>query len=826
MAKKLLVYLFTLLAVFSFAQTVPTSTAIRINQLGFYPQCSKLAVVVGANAGTFYITSLDLSDTVYTGTLGSSVNWALSGENVQVADFSSFCDVGNYILVIPGLGKSYPFKIDSKVHLPVSKSIIKAYYFQRASTPITAACGGVYARAAGHPDNNVIVLPSAASTNRPAGTVISTPKGWYDAGDYNKYIVNSGISTYTLLAAYEHFPAYYDTLKLNIPESGNSIPDLLDETLWNLHWMLTMQDPYDGGVYNKTTNANFDAFIMPDKATTARYVVAKGTAATLDFAAVMAQASRIFKPYLPSFSDSCLAAAKFAWQWGRKNPAVQFINPLASGTYPAVVTGGYPDSQFGDEMEWAANELYITTKADSFYTAGKVATVTNYGIPFWATVRTLGLMSLAHHRKNLTAIADTTVIKNKLIAVSTVYKDNQGISPYRIAMGRVAGDFSWGGNSNAGNQAMLLIAAYQINNDINYWNAALSNMDYILGRNATAYSFVTGNGSYPPMHPHHRVSEADGIVNPVPGLVAGGPQNKSTGDSCTLTAYPATSYSDLQPCYTLNEVTINWNAPFVFLTGALDAINPGSKELKALITANGSIDLCDSGSVILSCNTGNGYTYQWKKDGKDIAGATTSSYTASATGKYTAAITNGIYKTNSNPIQLNIGQTSIIAIAGTDQTITKSSTLLAGNKPPVGTGLWTVVNGGGNILHPSSDTITVTGIPVGTSTFRWSIISGSCPSSSSDMTVTASYVLSGIAETDSYEVRPNPFIDATSIQINSSSISKLDIQVSDLKGILVYSSQDHFTNEPIYLNKMATGMYIVRASYRNKAFIFKIVKNE
>ena len=64
-------------------------------------------------------------------------------------------------------------------------------------------------------------------------------------------------------------------LDINIPESGDGAPDLLNEIVWNLRWMLTMQDPYDGGVYNKVTNANFDGMVMPSAAVTPRYVVPK-----------------------------------------------------------------------------------------------------------------------------------------------------------------------------------------------------------------------------------------------------------------------------------------------------------------------------------------------------------------------------------------------------------------------------------------------------------------------------------------------------------------------------------------------------------------------
>ena len=96
-----------------------------------------------------------------------------------------------------------------------------------------------------------------------------------------------------------------------------AIPDLLNEALWNLEWMLTMQDPHDGGVYHKLTNKRFDGVVMPHEATSERYVVQKSTAAALDFAAVMATASRVLAKYeeqLPGMSARMLAAAESAWQ--------------------------------------------------------------------------------------------------------------------------------------------------------------------------------------------------------------------------------------------------------------------------------------------------------------------------------------------------------------------------------------------------------------------------------------------------------------------------------------------------------------------------------
>ena len=149
-----------------------------------------------------------------------------------------------------------------------------------------------------------------------------------------------------------------------------ALPDLLNETLWNLRWMLTMQDPNDGGVYHKLTNAAFDKMVMPDKATTPRYVVQKSTAATLDFAAVMAQSARIFKQFpkeLPGLADSCLNAANKAWDWAQKNPNVLYNqNAMNQKFSPKITTGDYGDRNVSDEFIWAASELFVTTQNDSY----------------------------------------------------------------------------------------------------------------------------------------------------------------------------------------------------------------------------------------------------------------------------------------------------------------------------------------------------------------------------------------------------------------------------------------------------------------------------
>ena len=203
-------------------------------------------------------------DTVFRGVLSGLRHSLNSSLQTRAADFSELKQSGTFRLAVAGCCQSYVFRIEEKVHQPAAVASLKAFYFQRASMRLERAFAGPWSRAAGHPDTAVIIHPSAVSAGRKAGAIISVPGGWYDAGDYNKYMVNSGISTGTLLSAYEDFKSYFDKLHTNIPAMAKPVPDILNEILYNLRWMLSMQDPEDGGVYNKCTNAAFDPMIMPD----------------------------------------------------------------------------------------------------------------------------------------------------------------------------------------------------------------------------------------------------------------------------------------------------------------------------------------------------------------------------------------------------------------------------------------------------------------------------------------------------------------------------------------------------------------------------------
>lgn len=554
--------------------------AIRLNQLGFYPKAPKKAVVAGnPTADAFYVLSQDKKDTLFSGVLSEQRTSPYSGKNTRIADFSTFEQEGTFLIAVEGAGFSHPVVIGPEIHAELTKAAIKGFYFQRASTALPAEYAGKWARPAGHPDTMVQIHASAASPKRPEGTFISAPLGWYDAGDYNKYIVNSGISMGTMLSLFEDFPAYVKELEVAIPERENELPDLLDELLWNLRWMRAMQDPEDGGVYHKLTTPGFEGMIMPEEAQKQRYVVQKGTAASLDYAAVMAQASRVLSQYedqLPGLSADYLESAEKAWKWAQKNPEQIYDQGEMNKKFkPAVTTGAYGDQDVNDEWIWAASELFITTGKRSYLDSVNLFPNEDTPLPSWSQVRLLGYYSLLRHQDKLAGITQPELgeLENRIIKFADALISTVDRNAYATVMGGSERDFIWGSSAVAANQGIALIQAYKLTGDKKYLRNALSNLDYLLGRNATAYSFVTGYGQKTPMYPHHRPSVADGLEEPVPGLLAGGP-NPGQQDKCSgyLSSAADESYADVVCSYASNEIAINWNAPLVYLAGAIEAL--------------------------------------------------------------------------------------------------------------------------------------------------------------------------------------------------------------------------------------------------------------
>ncbi len=556
---------FALLAATAFAAS-PT-TDIKVDQVGYLPSKPKIALVAAATPATDFTVRRSSDDSVVLrGKLTPPEADADSGDHVQAADFSALHDPGQYYLDVANVGRSWNFQIAPDVYARAYYLAMRAYYGQRCGTAVDLGPEFPgYKHPACHLDGQY------HATSGETGPHPHDGKGWHDAGDYGRYVVNSGISTGTLLWTYEMFGPRIQKKTLNLPESGNGTPDILNEIRWNLDWMLSMQAA-DGGVWHKQTSENFCAFIMPEDDKLTSYVIGTGTepfkssCATGDFAAVMAIAARVYRPFDAAFSTTALAAAKRAWVWLEKNPAVLFHNPKG------ILTGDYGDRDCSDEIFWAAAELWRTTGEAAYaqyFTAhapGFLRSIGPANPPNWGNVAALGLWTYALSGVK-SPLADE--IRSTSVEAADALVDRTRQSPYRHDM--TTKDYNWGSNSNAANYGLQLLVANALHPDPRYVDAAAENLHYILGRNTLSLSFVTQVGEHPFQHPHHRPSASDGLAQPWPGLMSGGPNHaKQDPEMRTMPDLPpAKMYLDRTGSYASNEIAINWNAPLVFLLAGL-----------------------------------------------------------------------------------------------------------------------------------------------------------------------------------------------------------------------------------------------------------------
>ena len=538
--------------------------AIKVDQVG-YPLNGPKVALVSAPATIFEIRRSSVGGVVFRGTLEPPQRDPDSGDQVQAADFSGLRRAGSFYLVVPGVGRSWNFTVGKKVFEHTYYLTMRAFYGQRCGTAVDLGPEFPgYAHAICHQHGEFHPSSGASGPRDNIG-------GWHDAGDYGRYMVNSGITTGTLLWTWEIYGQKLKNIPLKIPESGNGTPDILNEVRWNLEWMLKMQDD-DGGAWHKQTSEHFSSFVAPEDDKLPSEVIGTGaapyksTCATADLAAVGAIAARVYKPYDAKFAARALDAARRAWAWTEKNPDVTFRNP------PGVTTGEYSDASCKDERLWAAAELWRTTGEaayHNFFLINFAEFLPNLDSPpaeNWSSVGSMGLWTYAlSSRKDADPKAVAAIRERTLEAAHSVVERTRS-NPYRVSM--QARDYVWGSNGVAAGYGMYLLIANQFEPDNSFVDAARDNLHYLMGRNTFSLSWVTQVGDHPFQHPHHRPSGDGKQSGAWPGLLSGGP-NARPQDK-VLAAFPkdlppAKGYADQLASYASNEICINWQASLVFL---------------------------------------------------------------------------------------------------------------------------------------------------------------------------------------------------------------------------------------------------------------------
>ncbi|SHM65448.1 endoglucanase [Fibrobacter sp. UWR3] len=539
--------------------------SVRYNHVGYAPKGPKvflLACDVADNPlkgmQPWFEVYTERGERVFGASMAEKGACSYTDEFVWEGDFSEIARDGNYRIAVMDakgniLAESKFFEVSDRLALEQLSLTLKSFYFQRCGVELTPDRAGKWARPAAHLDDNIEFHPSMER----AGTW-NAHGGWYDAGDYGKYIVNGGVSLATLLLAAE-FADDRPMVSSNADffDVGSFRSNLLEEIRFELEFFLRMQDE-DGGVFFKVSPVRWDGFVSPSQsdALQKRQILGKSTTSTLNFAGALAQAHRVFARAYPGFAKQCLDAALRAYRWAVENPDV---------TYPHNTegSGGYGDERYDDEFFWARAMLYREGQvagADlkELLLRDMEKCPPDLGMS-WRDTQNLGWIALALQSQD----PDLQVrARNTLKGVADKIVKLAGEDPYGLSIRK----FVWGSNGEIANHALTLFLVDEWFPSKVYADCARRMLDFIFGKNPVDRCFVTGSAWSSPKFIHHRISHSDGIEAPIPGLLAGG-INADRQDLHRFPHYPGPqpgfSYTDERCSFASNETAINWNAPLV-----------------------------------------------------------------------------------------------------------------------------------------------------------------------------------------------------------------------------------------------------------------------
>ncbi len=348
----------------------PPTPFIVVDQFGYLPDMQKIAVVrdpeFGFDSGwdftpgaVYQVVDTKTQAVVYEGQVtpwkGGAVDPS-SGDHAWSFDFSSVTTPGTYVIRDKQAGyDSYPFDIAANVYKPVLVQAVRMLYYQRAGFPKDAQYAGEgWADRASHLGPHQDTEARLYSAKSDKSTERDLHGGWYDAGDFNRYTKWAGDDVVMLLHAYQDNPAAF-TDDFNIPESGNGVPDLLDEVKWELDWMVRMQN--DDGSLLCVLGAGSGS--PPSAAHDPSYYGPATTGASYGGSMAFAYAATIYGQ-LPQFRDYAAdlkARAVRAWTWAQANPAVIFHNNDAAS--PGLAAGDQEVDDHGRQVAALDAAVYL-----------------------------------------------------------------------------------------------------------------------------------------------------------------------------------------------------------------------------------------------------------------------------------------------------------------------------------------------------------------------------------------------------------------------------------------------------------------------------------
>lgn len=578
---------------------------IVLNQTGFERLGPKLAILRADAEGPVGWQVVDRAGQPVLSGLSRPMGYDESaGEAVHQIDLGDLEAHGEGFRIEACGVQSRAFAIGTQATSTLAEDSLRYFYLNRLGIDIEPAYSGgeAWARAGGFMDARATCFHGAdmSGTQWPAcDYTLATSGGWADAGDYGQYVVNGGISVWTLQYVFERLQTRgaleqtgWNGRRVALPESRDGVSEILIEARWQLEFMLGLQIPDGARVWVDGREADADMPVpveidgtglvhhklherawlplplLPADAREPRFLLPPSTAATLNLAASAAQCSRVWRALDPEFSERCLTAAIRAYDAAERHPGLLARDLFDGG-------GAYGDLDVTDEFYWAATELHLATGDPAYREAAHrhAADLPGRRPVFWANMELLAELSTALSADHDALLGEA---ETRILATAQRYQAEMAETGYHYPLH--PSQITWGSNAGLLNRALIMAAAHDIDPDQDFRDGAVHAMDYLLGRNPLDQSYIAGHGERAMRHPHHRfwAHGADPeYPEAPPGALSGGPNARVMTDPVARAMQghcaPQTCWADHVDAYSLNEVAINWNAPLFAIAVFLES---------------------------------------------------------------------------------------------------------------------------------------------------------------------------------------------------------------------------------------------------------------
>lgn len=612
---------------------------IKVNQVGYLCNAKKTARIsyfekFGSLDGKSYqIVRADTDEVVATGVLPHAEKDALlSGECVHVIQFDELKTPGTYYIRIPNAGldasarspqdvadgldtdtiQSVSFSIRNNVYDGLLDDLTKYFYYQRQGMDLETEYAGVFARKNLHP--NDIAVKKWSDRDNPNAETYNVSGGWYDAGDYGKYVTPAADTVEDLLLAYELFPDVFANQDVHIPETDPNnaryvdAPGILSEIKWELDMLLEMEHSSKDGSFYVAANYKDDVIYLEDTLyssstyqSDASEVDLRSHLATADAAAVFAHAYIIYKeiPAYQEFAEQCLATAMRAWNW-----VTDSSNAMHMSIGAANRTYTFTQEELNRDLFWAAGALYrAVTCSGSDASAYESYLIAHCNASENQNCFTSMSLSYSHAGRsflgffhylygNQSANAQITEVFSQFATWRTKMLRNDSWGTSFPAWG-----YWWGSNKNTAQSAMTLVLGSMLLDGKtavpeNIQTTAENAFHYLLGINPISFCYVSGNGENCVQNIFSAIYSKDAKLDPYQIPAGYFTEGSNYYNNRHLSKFDGKCYIDSDGEFTTNENTIYGNAAMILLTAAVLSQNEPDR-VAGDVNADGIFDLSD-----------------------------------------------------------------------------------------------------------------------------------------------------------------------------------------------------------------------------------------